>query len=270
MRCRRSASRSRLSGVPPGWTVTLLGGGQPVARRDGGDQRQHRAAAASRRAGERRDGHHAEPHRHRQGPEHRGHPAGRGHARQGSAGQAHHQAAAAVAARHLEVELRVPAQGQERQRPQSRGRLGGAGAAEFRDELHRAVRQPGADLDPGRGRPVQDRQAQGPAAEHDRRQPLSGFGEGLRRGRLRRRQRSRSRSPASRSFSIAGRDGVLSGRAEAGKEASIPIVVTNTGTAPADEIELTSSAPSGWKIAFEPKTHRPHRAGTRTRKSRRW
>jgi uncharacterized membrane protein len=55
-------------------------------------------------------------------------------------------------------------------------------------------------------------------------------------------------------LSIAGRDGVLSARAEAGKEASIPIVVTNTGTAPADEIELTSSAPSGWKIAFEPKT----------------
>jgi uncharacterized membrane protein len=55
-------------------------------------------------------------------------------------------------------------------------------------------------------------------------------------------------------LSMAGRDGVLSARAEAGKEASIPIVVTNTGTAAADEIELTSSAPSGWKITFEPKT----------------
>ncbi len=55
-------------------------------------------------------------------------------------------------------------------------------------------------------------------------------------------------------LSMAGRDGVLSARAEAGKEASIPIVVTNTGTAPADEIELSSSAPSGWKITFEPKT----------------
>ena len=55
-------------------------------------------------------------------------------------------------------------------------------------------------------------------------------------------------------LSMAGRDGVLSARAEAGKESSIPIVVNNTGTAPADEIELTSTAPSGWKIAFEPKT----------------
>jgi uncharacterized membrane protein len=55
-------------------------------------------------------------------------------------------------------------------------------------------------------------------------------------------------------LALAGRDGVLSARAEAGKQASIPIVVTNTGTAAADEIELTSSAPSGWKIEFEPKT----------------
>ena len=55
-------------------------------------------------------------------------------------------------------------------------------------------------------------------------------------------------------LALTGRDGMVSGRAEAGKEASIPIVVTNTGTAPAEEIELTSSAPSGWKISFEPKT----------------
>jgi len=55
-------------------------------------------------------------------------------------------------------------------------------------------------------------------------------------------------------LNIAGREGVLSGKAEAGKESSIPIVVTNIGTAPADEIELSSSAPSGWKVSFEPKT----------------
>jgi uncharacterized membrane protein len=55
-------------------------------------------------------------------------------------------------------------------------------------------------------------------------------------------------------LNIAGRDGVLSGRAEAGKETTIPIIVTNNGTAPADEVALSSSAPSGWKIEFEPKT----------------
>jgi uncharacterized membrane protein len=55
-------------------------------------------------------------------------------------------------------------------------------------------------------------------------------------------------------LSLAGRDGVLSARAEAGKQASIPIVVSNSGTAAADDIELTSTAPSGWKIEFDPKT----------------
>ena len=54
-------------------------------------------------------------------------------------------------------------------------------------------------------------------------------------------------------LTIAGRDGIVSGRAEAGRETSIPIVVTNTGTSPAEEVELSSSAPSGWRIVFEPK-----------------
>jgi uncharacterized membrane protein len=53
---------------------------------------------------------------------------------------------------------------------------------------------------------------------------------------------------------ISGRDGLLSTSATAGKEKSVPIIITNTGTAPADQIELSGSAPSGWKITFEPKT----------------
>jgi uncharacterized membrane protein len=53
---------------------------------------------------------------------------------------------------------------------------------------------------------------------------------------------------------ISGRDGLLSTRATAGKETSVPIIITNTGTAPADSVEITGSAPAGWKIAFEPKT----------------
>jgi uncharacterized membrane protein len=31
------------------------------------------------------------------------------------------------------------------------------------------------------------------------------------------------------------------------------VVVTNTGSAPAEDIELSGSGPTGWKIAFEPK-----------------
>ena len=55
-------------------------------------------------------------------------------------------------------------------------------------------------------------------------------------------------------LTLAGRDGLLSARATAGTEASIPVVVTNTGTAPAENIQLSGSAPSGWKVRFEPQT----------------
>jgi uncharacterized membrane protein len=53
---------------------------------------------------------------------------------------------------------------------------------------------------------------------------------------------------------ISGRDGLVSARAEAGVETSIPVVITNSGTAPAEEVELSGSGPAGWKISFEPKT----------------
>jgi len=53
---------------------------------------------------------------------------------------------------------------------------------------------------------------------------------------------------------VAGRDGLVSARAEAGTQSTIPVMVSNTGSAPADEITLSGSGPSGWKIAFEPKT----------------
>jgi uncharacterized membrane protein len=55
-------------------------------------------------------------------------------------------------------------------------------------------------------------------------------------------------------LTLSGRDGLLSARATAGKESSVPVVVSNTGTAPAENIKLSGNAPSGWKIAFEPKT----------------
>jgi uncharacterized membrane protein len=53
---------------------------------------------------------------------------------------------------------------------------------------------------------------------------------------------------------ISGREGLVSTRASAGKETTVPVVITNTGTAPADEVELSGSAPSGWKVTFDPKT----------------
>jgi uncharacterized membrane protein len=53
---------------------------------------------------------------------------------------------------------------------------------------------------------------------------------------------------------ISGREGLVSTRAAAGQETSVPVVITNTGTASADEVELSGSAPSGWKVTFDPKT----------------
>jgi uncharacterized membrane protein len=55
-------------------------------------------------------------------------------------------------------------------------------------------------------------------------------------------------------LTVSGRQGLLSARATAGKEASIPVVITNTGTAPAEQVKLSGSAPNGWKVTFEPKT----------------
>src|SRR5215467_14214222 len=52
---------------------------------------------------------------------------------------------------------------------------------------------------------------------------------------------------------IAGREGVLSAKASAGQEASIPVILTNSGTAPAEQIELSGTVPPGWKVNFEPK-----------------
>jgi uncharacterized membrane protein len=53
---------------------------------------------------------------------------------------------------------------------------------------------------------------------------------------------------------ISGREGLVSTRASAGKETTVPVVITNSGTAPADDVELSGSAPNGWKITFDPKS----------------
>ena len=55
-------------------------------------------------------------------------------------------------------------------------------------------------------------------------------------------------------LSLAGRQGILSANATAGTESSVPVIVTNTGTAPADHVKLQASAPTGWKVTFSPKT----------------
>lgn len=52
---------------------------------------------------------------------------------------------------------------------------------------------------------------------------------------------------------LAGREGRLNASATAGQETTIPVVVANTGTAAAEAVELSGSAPSGWKVEADPK-----------------
>jgi len=55
-------------------------------------------------------------------------------------------------------------------------------------------------------------------------------------------------------LAIASRGGLLSARATAGQESAVPVVVANTGTAPAENIKLSATAPDGWKVTFNPET----------------
>lgn len=51
---------------------------------------------------------------------------------------------------------------------------------------------------------------------------------------------------------MTGLEGRLSAKVNAGKETPLQLIIKNTGTAPAQGVELSASAPSGWIINFEP------------------
>ncbi len=53
---------------------------------------------------------------------------------------------------------------------------------------------------------------------------------------------------------LSGKDGRLSGQAEAGSTASFNLALVNDGSAPAENVELTSSPPTDWKVEFNPKS----------------
>jgi uncharacterized membrane protein len=56
---------------------------------------------------------------------------------------------------------------------------------------------------------------------------------------------------------ISGPEGRISADAVAGKQSTVPIVITNEGSAAANDVELAGSGPtrsSGWKIEFDKKT----------------
>jgi uncharacterized repeat protein (TIGR01451 family) len=53
-------------------------------------------------------------------------------------------------------------------------------------------------------------------------------------------------------LAISTADGRLSGRVTSGKVTPMQITVTNNGSAPAQNVRLESTAPSGWNITFDP------------------
>ncbi len=53
-------------------------------------------------------------------------------------------------------------------------------------------------------------------------------------------------------LTLTGVDGLLSFSAVAGKEKTFTLQLTNTGTAESQEIKLTSSSPTNWKVSFNP------------------
>lgn len=55
-------------------------------------------------------------------------------------------------------------------------------------------------------------------------------------------------------LALSTRDGRLSGEAEVGKTATYTMVLSNDGTAAVDEIEMTGTVPTNWKVEFSPKT----------------
>lgn len=55
-------------------------------------------------------------------------------------------------------------------------------------------------------------------------------------------------------LALSTKDGRLSGEAEVGKASAYTLVLSNDGTAPIEEVELSGTVPTNWKIEFNPKT----------------
>lgn len=51
---------------------------------------------------------------------------------------------------------------------------------------------------------------------------------------------------------LSGADGRLSGDAKIGEQTSFDLALANNGSAPARDVKLTASEPSGWKVEFKP------------------
>ena len=198
------------------------------------------------------------------GASHRVDPADRGHARQGSAGQAH--ARARSCRRCAAPRSRASSISSTIKNDSGRNLVGRAARRRRRRTSRRASPSSTAarsyQLDPGRGRPVQGHQAQG-ARRRARSAPaaIRCSVKVVRRGRHRRRHASPLEITGQPRLSLSGRDGVLSARAEVGKEAVDPDRrhQHRHGAGRRDRALRQRAERLEGRVRAE--DHRPHRAG---------
>jgi len=73
-----------------------------------------------------------------------------------------------------------------------------------------------------------------------------------------------SEVPGKPALDVTGPGGRLSGEATVGKETPLSVIVRNTGDAPARNVTMSASEPSGWTVEFEPEEIAEIPAGSQT------
>ena len=167
----------------------------------------------------------------------------------------------AVADGHAEVVLRVHDLGQQRFGQGPDRRAVGPGAEQLRHQLHRGLRLQRDQLDSDRGRPVQGHQDQGDAAarREGRHYPVlvKVAAEGATAE-----QRVTLQISGQGRLSLSAKDGRLSGEATAGKTSDYTLVVSNDGTAPLEDVEISGSRADQLEGRVQPEEH-PERGAQR-------
>ena len=249
-----------VTGVPTGWTATLIGGGQPVAA---ALPATNASVALELRLDVPKDAPIGTTNLtvNAQGARHQRLAAGRGDAGDRSAGQADAHAAAPGAARHLEVELRVPARHQERQPQEGRRSACRRTAPQNFDatftEQYGSQELNALPLDAGQSKDVKLKV-----------RPPNTVAAG--KYKVAAKVSADDASATSElviditgqpKIDIAGREGVLSAQASAGREdidPRDPHQFRHRGRP--SRSSCRARAPTGWKINFDPEADRPHRA----------
>ena len=181
-----------------------------------------------------------------------------------------HQVAPAVAARHAALVVRIHGDGRQRQRQGPDGGAVGAGAGQLPDHLHRGLRLQRDQLDPDRGRPDQGHQGQGDAAARREGGRLSGAGQGRRRGRHGRAARDPADQRPGQARALDQGRAPVAARPRSARPSTYTLVVTNDGTAPIEEVEMSGTRADQLEGRVQPQDHRERGAQREEGGAGRW